>query len=66
MKLEWTFLRKTRGKQVDQDREEADTERKIRRQNIIIVALGLAMFVVYAVISHFFKGARFPLPSPFG
>lgn len=45
--------------------EETDLQRKVRKQEKIIVVLGIVIFVIYLVIAYFFRESRFPLPSPF-
>jgi uncharacterized protein YpmB len=49
----------------NQDEEMKKLGRLVRRQNLIIIALGIIVIVVYLIIAYIYRGQRFPLPTPF-
>jgi uncharacterized membrane protein len=48
-----------------QDEEKKKLSRRIRRQNLIIIALGISVIALYLIIAYIYRGQRFPLPTPF-
>jgi uncharacterized membrane protein len=45
-----------------EDEEKERFEKKIRRQNRIIIILGIVVFVIYVVVAYLYRNLRFPLP----
>jgi uncharacterized protein YpmB len=48
-----------------EDKEIKELKRQIKRQNLIIIVLGLVILAVYIIIAYIYRGQKFPLPNPF-
>jgi flagellar basal body-associated protein FliL len=45
-----------------EDREKEELEKRIRRQNRIIIILGIMVFLIFVVMAYFLRHVKFPLP----
>jgi predicted nucleic acid-binding Zn ribbon protein len=45
-----------------EDEEKEDLEKKIRRQNKMVIILGVVVFLIFVMMAYFLRHLKFPLP----
>jgi uncharacterized membrane protein len=46
-----------------EDKEKEELEKKIRRQNRIVIILGIVVILIFVVVGYYFRNVKFPFPT---